>query len=161
MKTLAIILLLFVSSISFGQTVANPDVKLLDAAIAKYLNELETKFKDRPSEFIIEAEDKSVFKNIKMKVGSTTILVKSPKELRDYSTQRAGKIVHFFSISVEKEDGKYLVDILADNIKCTMQNGSATFSEGLAEGRSCLLMFNASFAFESIDCLLLSSDPGN
>lgn len=162
MKVLPVLFLLFVSSLSFGQVIAKPDAKLLDTAIEQYLKEMKSKFSIAPSEFIIEAADKSAYANVKKKVGNTTIIVKSKKELQDYSTQKAGKSIGFFAIDVEKSGNKYIVDIMDDGIKCSMQGGEATFDyDSINAGRACELTFSSSFAFETIDCLLLPSDPGN
>jgi len=157
MKALSIILLLFVSSMSFGQVVAKPDAKLLDAAIQQYLKEMSSKFKIAPAQFIIEAEDKSAYASIKKKVGNTAIVIKTKKELQDYAS-KAGKAVGFFTIDVEKDGGNFLVDIMDDGIKSS-KSGQFEY-DSIGAGRVCSLTFNSSFAFQTIDCLLLPTDPG-
>lgn len=160
MKILPLFLLLFVSSLSFGQAVAKPDAKLLDAAIEQYLKEMKSKFSIAPSEFIIETEDKSIFQNVKKKFGNTAIILKTHKELEDYSTQKAGKNIGFFTVDVEKSGNEYIVDIMDDGIKCSMQSGSATFDyDSFGAGRACELYFSLDMKFKEIDCLLLPNDP--
>lgn len=156
MKTLSALLLLFVSTISFGQAVAQPDAKLLDAAIEQYLNEMKTKFKIVPAEFIIEVKDKSIYQNVKKKIGSSTIITKTKKELQEYSAQKAGKNIGFFVIDVEKIGNKYIVDIMDDGIK---SDGSSFSYDSFGAGRACELTFSTNFTFETIDCLLLPTDP--
>jgi hypothetical protein len=156
MKTLSVLLLLFVSTMSFGQVIAKPNAKLLDAAIEQYLNEMKSKFKIAPSEFIIEVADKSIYQNVKKKVGSSTIITKTKKELQDYSNQKAGKNIGFFVIDVEKVGDKYIVDIMDDGIK---SNGGDFIYDSFGAGRACELTFSANFTFETIDCLLLATDP--
>jgi hypothetical protein len=141
---------------SFGQVVAKPDAKLLDAAIEQYLNEMKTKFKIIPSKFIIEVKDKSVYQNIKKKIGGSTILTKTKKELQEYSTQEPGKNIGFFVIDVEKAGNKYIVDIMDDGIK---SSGGSFSYDSFGVGRACQLTFSANFTFETIDCLLLPTDP--
>lgn len=154
MKVLPFLFLLFASTITFGQAVAKPDAKLLDAAIEKYLGEMKAKFKIAPTEFIIETEDKTVYQNVKKTIGTTTITVKTKKELQDFS-QKAGKAVGFFVIDVEKSGSKFLVNVIDDGIKA---NGANFTYDSVGAGRACTLTFNSSFAFESIDCLLLPTD---
>lgn len=156
MKTLSVLLLLFISTMSFAQAVAKPNTALLDAAIEQYLKEMKTSFKIVPSEFIIEVADKSIYQNVKKKVGSSTIIAKTKKELQDYSLQKKGKSVGFFILEVEKIGDKYIVDVMDDAIK---SNGGAFSYDSIGAGRACELTFSASFKFETIDCLLLPSDP--
>jgi hypothetical protein len=162
MKSLSIILLLLISSMSFGQTVANADAKLLDAAIEQYLKEMKSKFSIAPAEFIIESENKAAYDKVKKKSGSTSIVVKTKKELQSYSVHKPGKDIGFFSIDVEKSGEKYVVDIMDDGIKCTMKDGVASYSyDSFGAGRACELTFSSTYSFEDIDCLLLSADPEN
>lgn len=156
MKTLSVLLLLFISTMSFGQVLAKPDAKLLDVVIEQYLKEMKASFKIVPSEFIIEVADKSIYQNVKKKIGGSTIVVKTKKELQDYSLQKEGKAIGFFVIDVEKVGGKYLVDIMDDGIK---SSGGSFSYDSVGAGRACELTFSSSFAFETIDCLLLPSDP--
>lgn len=156
MKTLSVLLLLFISNLSFGQVVAKPDAKLLDAAIEQYLNEMKSAFKIVPSEFIIEVADKSIYQNVKKKIGNSTIVVKTKKELQDYSAKKAGKNIGFFVIDVEKMSNKYIVDIMDDGIQ---SNGGNFSYDSFGAGRACELTFSTNFAFETIDCLLLPTDP--
>lgn len=156
MKILSVLLLLFVSTMSFGQVVEKPDAKLLDAVIEQYLNEMKTTFKIVPSEFIIEVANKSIYQNVKKKVGGSTILTKTKKELQDYSLQKGGKSIGFFVIDIEKVGDKYIVDIMDDGIKSSGGNFSY---DSIGAGRACELTFSANFTFETIDCLLLSTDP--
>ncbi|CAA6816892.1 MAG: Unknown protein [uncultured Aureispira sp.] len=156
MKTLSVLLLLFISTMSFAQAVAKPNTALLDAAIEQYLKEMKTSFKIVPSEFIIEVADKSIYQNVQKKVGSSTIITKTKKELQDYSLQKKGKSVGFFILEVEKMGDKYVVDIMDDAIK---SNGGAFSYDSIGAGRACELTFSANFKFETIDCLLLPSDP--
>lgn len=156
MKTLSVLLLLFISSMSFGQVVAKPDAKLLDAVIEQYLNEMKASFKIVPSEFIIEVADKSIYQNVKKKIGSSTIIPKTKKELQDYSLKKEGKSIGFFVIDIEKIDNKYIVDIMDDGIK---SSGGSFSYDSIAAGRACELTFSNNFKFESIDCLLLPTDP--
>lgn len=141
---------------SFAQAVAKPNTALLDAAIEQYLKEMKTSFKIVPSEFIIEVADKSIYQNVQKKVGSSTIITKTKKELQDYSLQKKGKSVGFFILEVEKMGDKYVVDIMDDAIK---SNGGAFSYDSIGAGRACELTFSANFKFETIDCLLLPSDP--
>lgn len=157
MKALSIFFLLLVTTISFGQAVEKPDTKLLNTAIGQYLKEMKVKFNIAPSQFIIEAKDKSVYQNVDRKVGNTTIVIKTKKELQEYSSKKVGKNIGFFAIEVEKTGNKYLVDIMDDGIKC---NGGNSFSyDSFGAGRACELTFSSSFSFEGIDCLLLPTDP--
>ena len=49
-----------------------------------------------------------------------------------------------------------------DGIKCTMKDGAASYSyDSFGAGRGCELTFSSIYSFEDIDCLLLSTDPGN
>lgn len=156
MKTLSVLLLLFVSTMSFGQAIAKPDAKLLDAAIQQYLNEMKASFKIAPTEFIIEVADKSIYKNVKKKIGSSVIITKTKKELQDYSAQKDGQSIGFFVIDVEKVGDKYVVDIMDDGI----QSSAGNFNyDSVGAGRACELTFSANFTFETIDCLLLATDP--
>jgi hypothetical protein len=158
---LSLFLLFFVSSMSYAQMVAKPDAKLLDAAIEQYLKEMKSKFSIAPAEFIIEAKDPAVYTNVKKKVGSTAIVIKTKKELQGYSAQKTGKNIGFFVIDVEKVDGKFSVDIMDDGIKSVMENGAPAFAyKSFGVGRACVMTFSSSYAFEDIDCLLLPTDPG-
>lgn len=156
MKTLSILLLLFVSTMSFGQVVDKPDAKLLDAVIEQYLKEMKTTFKIVPSTFIIEVANKSIYQNVKKKIGSSTLVTKTKKELQDYSLQKEGKNIGFFIIDVEKVGNKYIVDIMDDGIK---SSGGKFSYDSVGVGRACQLTFSSSFTFETIDCLLLPTDP--
>lgn len=156
MKTLSVLFLLFIATISFGQVIEKPDAKLLDAAIEQYLNEMKTKFKIVPSEFIIEVADKSIYQNVKKKVGAVTIVPKTKKELQTYSAQKAGKNIGFFVIDVEKIGNKYIVDIMDDGIK---SSGGSFSYDSFGAGRACELTFSSNYTFETIDCLLLPNDP--
>ncbi len=162
MKLLSILLLLLVSSISFGQIITNADSKLLDSAIEQYLLEMKSKFSITPSEFIIESDNKATYDKVKKKSGSTSIVIKTKKELQSYSAQKPGKDIGFFSIEVEKSGERFIVDIMDDGIKCTMNEGLASYSyDSIGAGRACELTFSANFTFEDIDCLLLATDPDN
>jgi hypothetical protein len=156
MKILPVLLLLFISTISFGQALAKPDAKLLDAAIEQYLTEMKNSFKIVPSEFIIEVADKSIYQNVKKKIGGSAIVLKTKKELQDYSLKKDGKSIGFFVIDVEKAGNKYIVDIMDDGIK---SSGGDFSYDSIAAGRACELTFSANFTFETIDCLLLPTDP--
>lgn len=162
MNVLSVFLLLLLSTFSYGQSIAQPDSKLVNAAVERYLQEMKQSFNITPSTFIVEVADKNQFAGIQTKIGGATIILKTKKELQALSAQKAGKAIGFFAIEVEKtSDGNYLVDIMDDGIKCTMQDGNATFSyDSIAAGRACELIFDASFKFKSIDCLLLPTDPG-
>jgi hypothetical protein len=158
MKLLPIILLLSISAVTFGQVVAKPDAKLLDTAIQQYLKEMGSKFKIAPTEFIIEVADKSAYTSIKKKVGNTAILIKTKKELQDYSGSKTGKSIGFFVIDVEKDGANFLIDIMDDGIKSS-KPGSFEYNS-IGAGRVCSLTFNSNFVFQTIDCLLLPTDPG-
>lgn len=157
MKTPIIFFLLCLATTSFGQTIAKPNANLLNTAIEQYLKEMKTSFSITPKQFIIETEDKSIYQNVHKKVGSTTILLKTKKELQALSSTQVGQNIGFFTIEVEKIGDKYLVDIIDDGIQCSGEN--AFNYDSFGAGRACELTFSNSFSFEKIDCLLLPNDP--
>ncbi|BDS09701.1 hypothetical protein [Aureispira anguillae] len=160
MKASSILFLLLMATMSLGQTVAKPNAQLLDTAIDQYLKEMNRHFGITPTQFIIETTDKTNYQAIKKKVGNTAIVVKTKKELQDYSRQKVGEAIGFFVIDVEKTGDKYTVDIMDDGIQCTLQDGNPNFSyDSVGIGRACILTFDGNFVFEHIDCLLLPSDP--
>ena len=156
MKTLSTLLFLFISTMSFAQIVAKPNTSLLNATIEQYLKEMNSQFKIAPSEFIIEVADQSIYQNVKKKVGRSTIITKTKKELQEYSTQKEGQNIGFFVIEVEKVGNKYIVDVMDDGIKFSSDNFNYN---SFGAGRACELIFSSNFTFETMDCLLLSSDP--
>lgn len=159
MKIILVLVSLLMSSLIFAQEVAQPDVKLLDAAIESYLKENKARFKFSPTEFIIEVADKAVYQNIKKQVGNTAIIIKTKKELQDYSKQKTGQEISFFVISISKNETGFFADIIDDGIKCTMNAGVASFEyKSWALARTCSLTINKQFVFQEIDCLLLPTD---
>ena len=135
--------------------------KLAEQSVKIYIQHLKDQFNIEPSEFIIETEQTSLFDGLPRQLGNCTILVQTTQELKQRSADNMHQTIVFFTLDIEQTADNYTVDILNDGILCTPKDGLPSFFYNpTAAGRACELSFDLDLDFQSIDCLLLPTDPG-
>ena len=154
MKCLTLFFLVAWSSLSFAPHADSSTVPLLDAAIHQYLKEMQAQHAWVPVEFIIEAEDKTTFSQLRSKHGPTSVVIKTPQELENYSKQHVGKTVDFFSLDIEEHSNHFQVFIVTESIRTIMQEGAPTLQyQDAQQGKACALHFDQQLSYRGIDCL--------
>ena len=125
-----------------------------------YLQNLKKQFDIQLTEFTIETEKALLFDKLPKEIEGAKVLIRNKKELQAKSIQLKDQKIAFFTFDLEKTANGYSVDILDDGILCSDKDGIRYFEyDSYGAGRACEIIFDAELNYQSIDCLLLSTDP--
>jgi hypothetical protein len=155
-----LLLLLLTGFLSTSWTTISPDasLQLSNAALSRYLSEMETNFNWTPPILLVKSEQPNA-QQLQRRIGKTQILIKNETQLLAYSLQHTGKALVYLNLDIEQEHDHYYVYMVNEGLKTVLKEGVPQHELIEAPlGRACVLHYDHNLKYVTMDCLLSEED---